>query len=245
MTTAIRVEMMSAAAPLWRCLHGGALTLDGLERFDREAALPLAKYRARNLPLLQNLAEVYGACAVVARRNGHYIGHLRFYPKAVLEAAKPGVALCLQQDFPYGPADDFGSRHFRPPAELEDKRLVIHCMMIVSDGGDGGSFRRRGLGTGMVRTLAAWAAASGWEAIEATAYEDLPRFMRRRARRGNPSGSDWASASSGRSANRPWKRITTSSGPCARKPGRGGSGRSIWPTSSSCGWILKTGSNLF
>ena len=174
MTAKIVVEMMSENAILWRCLHRGSLTIDSIERYDREGDTPSAKFRARNLLLLRNLINTYGTCAVVARVGDRFVGHLRFYPRAVRELAERGLGMCLQQEFPYGPANDFGRTRFPPLEEIEHKVLLVHCMMLTSGGPEEESFRRKGIGTEMARRLIAWATANGWHAIEATAYVGLP-----------------------------------------------------------------------
>ena len=174
MTPSIVIEMMSGKTILWRCLHGGSLTADSIEKWDRKGNIPWAELRARNLALLENLTETYGACAVVARAGNLYIGHLRFYPKAVRELAAPGLGLCLQQEFPYGPAGDFGRRTLPPLEKIENKTLLVHCMMLKAAEPGGEAYQRRGIGTRMARALIDWAAMRGWHAIEATAYVTLP-----------------------------------------------------------------------
>jgi hypothetical protein len=174
MTEPLTVEMMSKKAILWRCLHGGSLTTASIEQWDRSEKMPWAEFRARNLPLLNKLSDIYGACAVVARVGAHFVGHLRFYPKVVCELAEPGPGMCLQQEFPSGPPEDFGRRHFPSMQEIEDKTLFVHCLMVTSSGPGGQSYRRKGIGTQMARALIDWAAVNGWQAIEATAYEGLP-----------------------------------------------------------------------
>jgi hypothetical protein len=174
MLSPLVVEMMSEKAFLWRCLHGGPLTPASIEQWDRKASLPWPKFRARNLPLLENLTATYGACAVVARAADLFVGHLRFYPKAVRQIAKPGLGLCLQQEFPYGPAEDLGRVRFPPLGEIEDKTLIVHCLMLASGETGGEAPRRKGIGTRMARVLIDWAKENGWGAIEATAYASLP-----------------------------------------------------------------------
>jgi len=174
MTEPLLVEMMSKDAILWRCLHGGSLTTDSIEQRAQNGSLPWPEFRARNLPFLMNLMDAYGACAVVARIGSHFIGHLRFYPKAVWTLNEPGLGMCLQQEFPYGPAKAFGRKRFPPLEKIEDKTLVVHCMMLASSGHGGESYRRKGIGTKMARTLIDWAMKNGWQAIESTAYEGLP-----------------------------------------------------------------------
>jgi len=174
MTEPLVVEIMSGRTILWRCLHGGSLTADSIENWDQSGNTLWAELRARNLPLLKKLTDTYGACAVVARAGDHYIGHLRFYPKAVRELAAPGLGLCLQQEFPYGPAGDFGRRTFPPLEKIEDKTLLVHCMMLRAAEPGGEAYQRKGIGTRMARALVAWATVNGWLAIEATAYEALP-----------------------------------------------------------------------
>jgi len=174
MTEPLVVEMMSRKALLWRCLHGGPLTADSIEKPDQSGSIPWTAFRARNLSLLENLTDAYGACAVTARVGNVFVGHLRFYPRAVREMSEAGLGLCLQQGFPYGPAGDFGRRAFPPLAEIADKTLLVHCMMLAPDEPGRESRRHKGTGTRMARTLVEWAAANGWDAIEATAYEELP-----------------------------------------------------------------------
>ena len=159
----IVVEMLSeGTAHLipWRCLHGGPLTRETIERRERDDPMPWADLRARNVPLLRKLTRTYGACAVVARDGERVVGTLRFYPKSVA----PGP-FCLQQLPPNGPGHDLADAEFPPFTDLVDKTLCVHCLMTAA--------RRAGLGTRMARELIAWAARSGWEAVEATAYEDL------------------------------------------------------------------------
>jgi len=110
----------------------------------------------------------------VAKQDEAVVGHLRFYPKTVRELAAPGLGLCLQQEFPSGPADTLGRGRFPPLDEIADKTLLVHCLMVAPDGPGGGSLRRRGIGRRMAGTLVDWAGANGWQAIEATAYASLP-----------------------------------------------------------------------
>ena len=168
------IEMMSAEALLWRCLHGGPLTAASVDAPGPDGHVPFEAFRARNLRFLDNLVKTYGACAVVAKQGEAVVGHLRFYPKTVRDLAAPGLGLCLQQEFPSGPADDLGRRRFPPLDEIADKTLLVHCMMVASDGPGGGSLRRRGIGRRMAGALVDWAGANGWRAIEATAYASLP-----------------------------------------------------------------------
>jgi len=174
MTGPYVAEMMTQRILLWRCLHGGPLTAAALDAAASIGQVPCRGFRARNLAFLRNLTATYGACAVMAWSCDAIVGHMRFYPKAVRDLAAQGLGLCLQQEYPYGPADDFGRTAFPKLAEIADKTLLVHCMMLAPDGAGGESFRRRGIGRQMARTLIDWATANGWKALEATAYESLP-----------------------------------------------------------------------
>jgi len=174
MSGPVGVEMMTGEALLWRCLHGGPLTAVSIDAPGPDGHVPFEAFRARNLRFLDNLVKTYGACAVVTKQGEAVVGHLRFYPKAVRDLAAPGLGLCLQQEFPYGPADDLGSGVFPRLEEIEDRTLLVHCMMLAAEGPEGWSLRRQGLGTRMARVLVGWAAERGWRVIEATAYEPLP-----------------------------------------------------------------------
>ncbi|HUT23941.1 MAG TPA: GNAT family N-acetyltransferase, partial [Sumerlaeia bacterium] len=131
------------------------------------------RYRSRNVPLLAKLTDAYGACAIVARDGERAVGMLRFYPKAICEIDGAGH-LCLQQDHPAGPTDDFADRPFPPLSDIHDKTLVVHCMMTGSPQQKENPYQRRGVGTRMAKALIAWAKDHGWERIEATAFEDIP-----------------------------------------------------------------------
>lgn len=169
----IMVEPMTEEFILWRCLHGGPLSRNTIDRWPSDSELPWERYRKRNLPLLVKLIRTYGACAVIARDGNRIIGQLRFYPKAVWKMAGAGE-LCLQQDHPAGPADDFAAIDFPIPSQIDDKTLLIHCLMTGSPQQKENPYQRKGIGARMVKTLIQWAKANGWEHIEANSFEDIP-----------------------------------------------------------------------
>lgn len=173
MTAEIVTAMMTPDFVLWRCLHDGPLSSDMIEDSDSAPGGTRARYRARNKALLTKLTELYGACAVMARSGEIIVGMLRFYPKAVWQKEGAGF-LCLQQDFPAGPRDDFASCEFPRRGDLGDQTLKVHCLMTRSPGTEGHLFRRLGIGTKMAQRLIEWAGESGWKRIEAEAFEDLP-----------------------------------------------------------------------
>jgi hypothetical protein len=135
--------------------------------------MPWKRYRERNLPLLAKLSEIYGACAIIARDGSEIVGQLRFYPKAVCNLKGAG-GLCLQQDHSAGPADDFAETDFPDPAQIEDKTLVVHCLMTGSVHWKENPYQRKGVGSRMVKVLIEWAGVNSWEHIEADAFEDIP-----------------------------------------------------------------------
>jgi hypothetical protein len=143
------------------------------DQWPSDNPLPWDRYRKRNLPFLVKLTLVYGACAIVARDGDRIIGQLRFYPKTVCNMEGAG-GLCLQQDYPSGPADDLAEKAFPALTRIEDKTLTVHCLMTGSPQQKENPFQRRGIGTRMVKALIQWAKANGWEHIEADSFEDLP-----------------------------------------------------------------------
>jgi GNAT superfamily N-acetyltransferase len=170
----LTLSMMSSSdLILWRCLHGGPLSRENLEHPAPHPDVPWEVVRARNLPLLQKLTEVYGSCAVLAWAGDEVVGTLRYYPKEVYTLYGAGM-LCLQQLFPYGPGDDFAGIDFLPKEQLADKTLLIHCLMTGSPSQKENPYQRKGLGSRLVRKLIEWAAENGWEAVETTTAEDLP-----------------------------------------------------------------------
>ena len=95
------------------------------------------------------------------------VGLLRFVPKAVSQMEGAG-GCCLLMPHPAGPKEDFHLAVFPSKASIEDKTLVVTCMQLLPDR------QRKGVGRAMVERLKSWATDEGWEAIEATAYQDLP-----------------------------------------------------------------------
>ncbi|HOF18156.1 MAG TPA: GNAT family N-acetyltransferase [Phycisphaerae bacterium] len=173
MLEGVVVKMMGPDFLLWRCLHSGPLTKETVDQPQPHPACPWEEFKRRNVPLLAKLTEVYGACAVVAMDEDRIVGQLRFYPAFLCSMAASGPGLCLQQRFPAGPADDLAARTFPPLSRLEDKTLFVHCLMTGSPQQERNPYQRKGLGAAMVRRLAEWAKANGWQAIEANAFEDL------------------------------------------------------------------------
>ena len=171
--TTLTISMMSPSFLLWRCLHNGPLTKDTVDLPPPNLEMPWDELRRRNLPLVEKLTRVYGACAVVAYHEDEIVGMLRFYPKEVYEIYGAGF-LCMQQAFPYGPAQDFAQVDFLPPEQLGDRTLLVHCLMTGSPSQVENPYQRKGIGSQMVRKLIEWAGENGWAAVEATAYEDLP-----------------------------------------------------------------------
>lgn len=169
----IAIEPMTEDFLLWRCLHHGPLARGTIDQHPSTEEVPWERCRRRNLPLLRKLTRTYGACAIVARDGERIVGHLRFYPKAVCGLEGAGC-LCLQQDYPAGPAEDFVNAEFPAPAQIEDGTLAVHCLMTGSPLWRENPYQRKGLGTRMVRALIDWARANGWRRIEADSFEDVP-----------------------------------------------------------------------
>jgi hypothetical protein len=106
---------MSEKFILLRCLHFGRLCRETIDQWPTDSQMDWERYRARNIPLLAKLTHSYGACAILAHADDRVVGQLRFYPKAVWDMNHAGE-MCLQQDFPNGPAADFVDTDF-PPLE--------------------------------------------------------------------------------------------------------------------------------
>jgi len=167
------IEPMTNDFIVWRCLHDGPLSPKTINKYPVEHTELLQRYHDRNIPLLSKLIDAYGTCAIVARDADKVVGTLRFYPKAILNPADM-FALCLQQDPPYGPSDNFVDMDFPPLDKLKDKTIRVHCMMTGSPKQKDNPYQRKGIGTRMVKKLICWAKEKGWHHIEASAFEDLP-----------------------------------------------------------------------
>ncbi len=168
------VEPMSEDLLLWRCLHAGPISTENLDEPPLNPQVDWPAARTRNIPILEKLTRTYGACAIVARDGREVVATLRFYPKLLCLLDDSGAGFCLQQRPPAGPADDLALRDFPPLEELNDKTLFVHCLLVVSPGQEPGRYRRKGLASRLVRELVRWAGSRGWQAIEATAYEEIP-----------------------------------------------------------------------
>lgn len=167
------IEPMSEEFILWRCLHGGPLSNDNINRWSSTDILPFERYCSRNKPLLIKLTQTYGACAILARDGDHIVGQLRFYPESVCGMEGSG-GLCLMQDPPGGPLETFVESDFPELDQIEDKTLVVHCLMTGSSMQKENPYQRKGIGSSMVSALIEWAKTNGWERIKADAFEDLP-----------------------------------------------------------------------
>jgi GNAT superfamily N-acetyltransferase len=167
------VEPMTEECVLWRCLHGGPLSRHTIDQWSSADEMPWERYRVRNMSLLMKITRTYGACAILARDGEEIVGQLRFYPKVICDMEGAG-GMCLQQDHPAGPAEDFADRDFPDPAQIEDRILAVHCLMTGSPQQKENPYQRKGIGTHMVRALIEWAKANGWERIEADSFEDIP-----------------------------------------------------------------------
>ena len=108
------VEPMTEEFILWRCLHSGPLSCNTIDQWPSNSQMSWENYRKRNVPLLVKLTRTYGTCAIIARDDDKIVGQLRFYPKAVWAIEGAG-GLCLQQDYPAGPADDFSANNLPAP----------------------------------------------------------------------------------------------------------------------------------
>lgn len=169
----VLIEPMTQDFILWRCLHGGPLSSATMDQWPAGSPLPWELYKKRNVPLLDKLTRTYGACAIVARDGNRVVGLLRFYPKAVWNTEGAG-GLCLQQDYPSGPGEDFVKNDFPPLSRIEDRTLAVHCLMTGSSQRQENPFQRKGIGSRMAACLVRWAAANGWDRIEADAFEEIP-----------------------------------------------------------------------
>ena len=169
----ILIEPMTEKFILWRCLHSGPLSSRVIDQWPTDSQIDWEVFRARNIPLLKKLTRTYGACAILARVDDRIVGQLRFYPRVIWEMIRAGE-MCLQQDHPNGPADDFSDMEFPSFEQIEDRTLAVHCLMTGSPQQEENPFQRKGIASSMVRFLIRWAKTNGWERIEVDAFEDIP-----------------------------------------------------------------------
>ncbi len=168
----VTIEPMTEDFILWRCLHGGPLTEEGIDELPSDRRNVWEARQAANPSVLKEITKAYGTCAMLARDGDLIVGSLRFYPKALCFANDDFAALCLQSSVT-GPKDHVAAKGLPSLDEIEDKTLMVHCLMLGSPFQDKNPYQRKGIGSRMVRELIRWAKENGWDAIEANAVEDL------------------------------------------------------------------------
>ena len=221
MTDTITVEMMSGDMIHWRCLHGGPLTRDSIDQWDPASTMPWARYRARNILLLTRLTETYGACAVLAREGDRIVGQLRFYPKDLGRFGCKG-GFCLQQDAPAGPGDGLLSAELPPPDQIEDKTLVVNCMMTGSPSQKDEPVFAPGAGArGLSASLSSGPPGAVGRPLRPPPMQTCRSSMGSRVRRAGRFGKSSDFAWPACAVNRSWRRTRRSCDRCAtRRPRR-------------------------
>jgi hypothetical protein len=73
----IVVESMTESFILWRCLNGGPLSKNTINKFPKKRD-EWKVHRLINKPLLTKIIETYGTCAILARDGNQVVGFLRF-----------------------------------------------------------------------------------------------------------------------------------------------------------------------
>ena len=167
------IRPMAEDSLLWRCLHSGPLWAENIDSPPSVKGMDWVALRERNLPLLAALIRTYKSCAMLAWDDDRVVGFLRFYPKALYDLEAAGL-MCLQQLHPNGPSAMLTDRRFPPLGDLADRTLSVHCLMTGSPQQAENPYQRKGLGSRLVRALVDWATEQGWDAIESTAYEEIP-----------------------------------------------------------------------
>jgi GNAT superfamily N-acetyltransferase len=108
----------------------------------------------------RELTDAYGACAILAWQSHEIVGFLPFVPL--------GCGIRLPHCFHYvdaGQAAEVEAFVPIPTSEMPRRVLSTHCLSVKH------SMRRKGLGSELVRYLAGWARANGWERIQGWAFE--------------------------------------------------------------------------
>jgi len=166
----VEYRMMHEGSVLTSCLHGGPISLAEVARaeelpswLERDAQLPAGTV-AR---VLNALCREYGSCGVMAVDGESVVGKVRFAPAGLSEDAPR----CAQQ---FAEAWLSCDPSGLPPREaLRPQALRIWCLQVVADE----KYRRKGIGTGMVEQMAAWAQGDGWEGVQARATRAIPPLL--------------------------------------------------------------------
>ncbi len=163
----VACRMMDESCPVPTCLHGGPISLAecrlGVEAYiETHSAIPTGAVAGA----LAALARQYGASGVMAVDSDLVVGKLRFWPEALRERLGE---LCVQQEEYIRPLIEAVTE---PLPELPEPRgLRLDCVQVAAD------YRGQGLAGRMLDETLAWARATGWQELRATAIGHIPPLL--------------------------------------------------------------------
>jgi hypothetical protein len=174
----VEIRPMDSNFILYRCLHGGPMNRETIGRLNEtdngdwwEEMMANKRFDV-NTQFLRKVINVYGSCGILAWDDDDVVGCVRFFPQALLDMM--GVeSLCMQQKPPYGIHPDVLEMDFPTADEAKRKPLRVNCMMTCPPSQKEYSYRRKGVGSAMIRELISWARENKWSSVTAKAYNDL------------------------------------------------------------------------
>jgi GNAT superfamily N-acetyltransferase len=156
-------RLMDESCVLTSCLHGGPIPLeDALDAGARPAWLETLS----DLPTgtvaraLRALCAEYGSCGVMAVEGDQVVGKVRFGPVQVCHEP-----FCVQQM----PENMTALARAALPAkaDLQPLALTVVCVQLAE------GYRGRGLASGMLHAMIAWASDEGWQEVHARATRHI------------------------------------------------------------------------
>jgi GNAT superfamily N-acetyltransferase len=167
----IAYRMMDTTCLLSACLHDGPAPLASLrealaaatdtERQEGLAPGALARF-------LEALCQRYGSGAVLAVEGDLVVGKLRFAPAQV---GRMLSGICFQQAEQARRIAQLDLSTLPTREALEEQRLRLDCYQVAR------GYRGRGLAKHMLDFAIAWARATGWEALSASAIRPIPPLL--------------------------------------------------------------------
>ncbi|MFC1551008.1 GNAT family N-acetyltransferase [Candidatus Latescibacterota bacterium] len=157
----MKIVPMTNDILLYKCIHSGPLDCSTPETTDNSIAPVSKEQLERNRKFLSQLIDTYGSCAMLAIEENSVVGHVRFYPKFLIDRYE---FCCHVAE--YSITDEIIKTDLPPIESLDNRTLRINCFLIDK------TYRGQGLSGDLITAIVDWAGSNGWKAVSALATHD-------------------------------------------------------------------------